>query len=79
METNEHTTHTTSKKRSDRLYLPQKIRGRGLLQIAKKDKRSLNDYICANREKFLKAVKMKNILKTTEKKAQYKKNYFFKN
>ena len=39
-------------------------------------KRRLNDYISTSREKLLKAVKMENILKTTETKAQYKKQIF---
>ena len=56
-----------------------KIRGSGLLQLeeaVEEEKRSLNDYISRSREKLLKAMKMENILKTTETKAQYKKQQF---
>ena len=40
----------------DRLYLPQKIGGRGLLQIqqvVEEEKRSLNDYISTNQKNYL--------------------------
>ena len=46
------------------------------IQQVVEEKRSLNYYISTNREKLLKAVKMENILKTTEAKAQYKKQLF---
>ena len=70
--------HHTLHPKSDvgRLYLLQKIRGHGLLkiqQVVEEEKRSLNDYICISREKLLKVMKMENILRTTETKAQYKK------
>lgn len=58
------------------LYLIQKVGGHGLLQrkqIVEEEKRSLNDYIKRSRVKLLKALKMENILKITEIKAEYKK------
>ena len=63
----------------DILYLLRKIGGCGLLQIhqvVEEKKRNLNDYISRRREKLHKVVKMKNILKITETKAQYKKQQF---
>ena len=70
-----HTLHPKSNR--VRLYLPRKIGSHELLQMQQVvEKRSLNECISTSWEKLLKVVKMENILKTTETKAQYKKQPF---
>jgi hypothetical protein len=60
----------------DRLYLPRKADGRGLLQVRQivgKEKRALNDYINKNsKEKALKEVAKEELLKVQETKADYR-------
>ena len=60
----------------DRLYLPRKIGGRGLLQIlqtVEEETRSLNDYIQKSKEKLLIEVRKQRVLNTTGTKKEYKK------
>jgi len=60
----------------DRLYLPRKAGGRGLLQVrqtVEEEKRALNDYINSSTEKALKEVAKEELLKVQDTKAEYHK------
>ena len=60
----------------DRLYLPRKAGGRGLLQIkqtVEEEKRALNDYINNSTEYALKSVSNEELIKVNESKTEYHK------
>lgn len=60
----------------DRLYMPRKEGGRGLIQVkqtVEEEKRALNDYIQSSTEDALKAVSGENLLKVEGTKKDYQK------